>query len=925
MRAALQQEESPPRALILSSAVAGADPEALEAILGGLEPHFVTPGQWRTLTAAQFKEYQALLIGAGGCEEGALSALQAANDNREVWGAIVDGNVFLTAAMPDKDNASQHLKDGVEFAGSERGKTGLYLSLGCGYESATALLEPFGVFTVEGLSCRADEPCEASAVFTRYPDRTFSPVAITRNSQGVGAPYALTRQAAEEAPPAMGSPPVARCANVSVRAVDTCGFHLSIDNGSYDPDGDLVDCTQSPAGPYGAGMTGVTLTCRDAANRVGTCSGMVTVFDENAPTVSLLGEPTVGQECGLPYTDPGVTAYDVCEGDISHRVPLPRINTQWPGSHTVGISVTDTAGNRSSPVFRTIHVTDTRAPTLTVKGPLEDSYECGSTYVDPGATADDLCFGNLTASITVTRAGDASGRGPLQISYSVSDGAGNTTLSAVTRKVTVRDTQPPVLVLQGPGHAVLECGSGPYVDPGASASDVCAGDVTGRIARTGEVHDSTPGTYPLEYNVTDPAGNRAPPAVRVVEVVDTLPPTITVTGPTRQLHECGSPYQDPGASAVDMCQGYLPVETHGTVDPHQRGDYVLSYRATDPSGNTSVTPGRTVAVRDTLPPVISIPGPNPQMLECGTPYLEPQPTITDQCDKDGFTVVKTGAVNNRAPGSYVTHYSASDSSGNVGSASLTVNVTDTLPPVLTLHGPPQQRVECGMTYVDPGASANDTCAGDLTHAIVVTRTGSTQGPGTLRLAYSVTDPSGNTATASRTVETEDTLPPVLTLLGATNQAVECGTPYSDPGATAMDQCAGDVTASITRSGSVTTGTVGRYTLAYTATDPQGQRSPSATRTVDVADTQAPSIKLLGPASQTVPAGTSYSDPGATAADRCSGAVTVMISGSVNTSVPGTYTLHYTARDRAGNTSQTLTRTVTVTGAAESFASRSAEE
>jgi hypothetical protein len=48
--------------------------------------------------------------------------------------------------------------------------------------------------------------------------------------------------------------------------------------------------------------------------------------------------------------------------------------------------------------------------------------------------------------------------------------------------------------------------------------------------------------------------------------------------------------------------------------------------------------------------------------------------------------------------------------------------------------------------------------------------------------------------------------------------------YVDPGATATDLCSGDVSASIMRTGSVNTGTVGHYTLSYSATDPQGNRS-----------------------------------------------------------------------------------------------------
>lgn len=54
----------------------------------------------------------------------------------------------------------------------------------------------------------------------------------------------------------------------------------------------------------------------------------------------------------------------------------------------------------------------------------------------------------------------------------------------------------------------------------------------------------------------------------------------------------------------------------------------------------------------------------------------------------------------------------------------------------------------------------------------------------------------------------------------------------------------------------------------------------------------------------------FSDPGATATNASGTPVTVTTSGSVNTSVPGTYTLVYTATDSNGNTAQ-ATRTVIV--------------
>jgi hypothetical protein len=919
-RAALREDGSPPRVLLLGTT-------EQSTVLGGMELHAVTPEQWSALPAEQFKEYQALVIGAGGCDEEAARALQAALDNRDVWSAAVAGNVFITAEAADKDTGEERLEHAVAFAGAEEGKTGLYVSLGCGYQRAVpgtsvSLLEAFGAFRVTGLGCHSEQPCEASAVFTQYPDRSFSPAALAWDSQSVGTPYALTRQIEGDGPPPVNSPPVAVCANRRVEAVDTCGFMLDVEDGSYDPDGDVVECSQSPIGPFGAGVTAVTLRCRDTWGQQASCTATVTVVDVNAPTLALRGPPNVAVECATPYTDPGATAYDICEGDISHRVPVPHINTQHPGTTTAVLSVTDTAGNRSNSVVRTVTVYDTLAPTIEVLGPLDDTFECGTTYEDPGAIANDACFGDVTSSIIVTRAGNP--RGTFQIAYSAVDPAGNAATSAQVRRVTARDTEPPMLVLYGPDYQRLECGT-TYVDPGASANDACAGDVSNRIVRTGTVNNTVPALYTLKYDVTDPSGNSAPSRGRTVEVVDTLAPVITLVGPANPVYECGSgPYPDPGVIVTDQCDGNASVTTSGTVDQQTPGRYSLTYVGSDDSGNVTTPLSRQVTVVDTLPPVISISGPNPETLECGMPYAEPQVSVVDQCDGGrGGVVVKTGTVNSKQRGTYQIIYNASDRAGNVGMAVKRVDVNDTLSPVITLDGPSEQQAECGAPYPELGATAADLCAGDLSGNIVTTRTGNPNAPGTVLTAYRVSDPSGNTATAFRTVKFEDTLPPVMTLVGPVNQTVECGTPYSDPGATAVDECAGDVTASISRSGSVNTAVVGRYTLGYSATDPLGHRSQETLRTVTVADTLAPSIKLLGAASQTVQAGTPYSDPGATAADRCPGTVAVTVTGSVNMSVPGTYVLRYSALDRSGNTSQTLTRTVTVVGAQESLTASSA--
>jgi len=156
---------------------------------------------------------------------------------------------------------------------------------------------------------------------------------------------------------------------------------------------------------------------------------------------------------------------------------------------------------------------------------------------------------------------------------------------------------------------------------------------------------------------------------------------------------------------------------------------------------------------------------------------------------------------------------------------------------------------------------------------------------------------------------EDVTPPALTLNGAAEITLECSIDtYTEAGATAIDECDGAVTVSVT--GSVDASAVGDYTLTYTATDVAGN-SAQATRLVHVVDTTPPVVTLNGAAELTLEAAVdSYEEAGATAMDACDGAIVVAITGSVDTSAVGDYTLTYTATDAAGNSAQ-VTRQVHV--------------
>jgi hypothetical protein len=206
-------------------------PEVHRAALAGLRPEVITGERWRTLTAAEFGGYEALVIGDSGCHPpGELRPIAALLDTAHTWGSVVDGNVLVLGT--DQTNHYGHhggrvIEKGIAFAGAARGKTGAFISLGCFFQLAApgtplTLLDGIapGGFTVKGVECFDDAhliathpalegvtdaelagwECSVHETFDRWPD-DFQPLAIARDASPVytaadgtrGTPYILAR------------------------------------------------------------------------------------------------------------------------------------------------------------------------------------------------------------------------------------------------------------------------------------------------------------------------------------------------------------------------------------------------------------------------------------------------------------------------------------------------------------------------------------------------------------------------------------------------------------------------------------------------------------------------------------------------------------------------------------------------------------
>ena len=253
---------------------------------------------------------------------------------------------------------------------------------------------------------------------------------------------------------------------------------------------------------------------------------------------------------------------------------------------------------------------------------------------------------------------------------------------------------------------------------------------------------------------------------------------------------------------------------------------------------------------------------------------------------------------------------------STASITQTLRVVDGINPTVT--APADATYEClaNVPAADPSqAAAADNCGAPSVSVSETTNggAGSPASPLVITRTFTATDGGGRTASDAQVITVVDTTKPVITLAGASPLTVECHTAFTDPGATAADNC--DTTVSVTASGAVDVNTPGAYTVTYNATDAAGNAALPVTRTVNVVDTTPPVISCpadivvyLPLNSPDVSMPVSYA---VTASDSCDSSVPVVLSHASGSIFPvGTTTVSASATDD-GNNSASCSFTVTV--------------
>lgn len=469
----------------------------------------------------------------------------------------------------------------------------------------------------------------------------------------------------------------------------TCGaVTLSPASGSFFP----VGTTAVTASASGGGFCSFTVTVIDTPPPTVTCpadlsavapSGQLTVFVPNpaAPSSDVGFATATGSSVS-------VTAVRSDDLSVSDAYPIGITFVTW--------RATDDA-ERIASCTQKITVVSPDAPTI--QCPPNRTFTASAGACQVTVSSSDIGLPTTGGSNVTVTSGRSDSRaltdpypaGDTVITWTASNSLGS--VSCVQRiHVKGDDLQPPVLTIPADLYATTSTCFAVLDDElgVASASDACSGAAS--VVRTGIPSNFVfpTGTTNVVYTATDSAGNVATAVQRVrvlespaIRPIITVPADINVSTGAGATG-CGAVVSDGTLGTAilsDNCPGVTLSRTgvpSGNFFPV--GDTIVTYVATDASGNTA-SATQKVQVIDTTAPTITCPANLTIEPTCPTGAVAAwtAPAALDNCA--GVTTSQSAGPPNGSVfpiGATTTvSYAATDAAGNTASCSFTVTVLTT--------------------------------------------------------------------------------------------------------------------------------------------------------------------------------------------------------------------------------------------------------
>lgn len=444
-----------------------------------------------------------------------------------------------------------------------------------------------------------------------------------------------------------------------------------------------------------------------------------------------------------------------------------------------------------------------------------------------------------------------------------------------------------------------------------TASDNCGSAILTSTHNPGDTF--VKGSTSVVYIATDDYGNTSTCSFNVLVDDDTGPviagcPSADIIVNADASCEAIANWTAPTAS--DNCGPVALVSPINPGDVFPLGTTIVTYTATDESGNIS-TCTFNVIVNDNTDPVIT--GCPSDILvsangSCEAVVNWTAPTISDNCGSVALTT-------NHNPGetfplgTTAVVYTATDDDGNISTCSFNVVVSDDTDPVIAgcitadIVVPVTVACQGIASWIRP--TATDNCgAPTLTSSH---NPGNSFDVGTTQVTYTATDNSGNISICSFNVIVQDVTSPMVSgcipsdIIVSANEMCQATATWAPP--TAADNCGSATMTSSHAPGSLFL--LGSTTITYTATDGSGNTSTCTFKVIVKDETDpvlsgCPATDIVVDANSSCQAFVSWTPP--TATDDCGTAILTSTHGPGTSFDIGTTLVTYTAEDDAGNTS-----------------------
>jgi gliding motility-associated-like protein len=653
----------------------------------------------------------------------------------------------------------------------------------------------------------------------------------------------------------------------------------------------IASVTNNAPTAFPVGTTTVTWTVTDASGNTATATQTVTVTDAINPTITAPANLTINANAscvafGVNLGTP-VRADNCTVASVTNNAPAV-----FPlGITTVTWIVTDGSGNTAT-ATQTVTVVDNTAPTLVAPAALtvNTNSGCTATGVNLGTA---VKFDNCSIVSTTNNAPTAFPLGTTTVTWTVTDGSGNSTTA--TQLVTVIDNVNPTITAPAAVTATTNNGctrTGLNLGTPVTADNCSVASVTNNAPTAFPI-----GTTIVTWTVTDGSGKTAT-ATQTVTINDVIFPTITApaaitanttTGCIAANIALGTPVTADNCSVATITNNAPAVFPLGTT--------TVTWTVKDGSGNTT-TATQTVTIVDNIYPTIVAPAALTVNTTTGCTAIGfslGTPVTADNCS--------VATVTNNAPTSFpigttTVTWTVTDGSGNSTTATQLVTVIDNVNPTITAPSAVSANTTNGCTASGinlgtPVSADNCTVASVTNNAPSVFPIGSTT------VTWTVTDGSGNSATATQVVTVTDVTNPTITAPVAITVTTNSGCEASGI-ALGLPITADNCTVANVTNNAPATFPIGTTTVIWTVTDASGNTS-TATQTVTVIDNINPSI--IAPSAVTFYVSSGCSVNGIVigtpvTADNCTVA-------SVTNNAPATFpigstTVTWTVTDGAGN-------------------------